>query len=150
MTDKIIQLPLPLNWHQQPQSTWKIRHHISSVNRPTEDEALDNIYYAHRAHHGRYAHDLNGLERKVYYYELWSFQNHPKWYTEADRVKWIASKTGMTISSIKDTLHGVKLTLRELVRVEDIAVAEQIKQAAREALFELAAEYEVKKYRIAA
>jgi hypothetical protein len=150
MTDKIIQLELPLVWWQKPVSTWKDRHHVSSVNRPTEDNALDNIYYAHRAMSGEFGRELNGLERKVYFYELRSYEIHPKWYTELDRMKWVAAMTGMPISAVKDVLYGVKIILKELVQIEDIGIEQRIKDVAIDILKELSAEYEARKHYLAA
>jgi len=150
-TDKIIQLHLPLIWwREKPISVWRDRHHVSSIDRPTEDAALDNVYYARRAVDGKFGRKLNGLERKVYFYELRSYEIHPKWYTEADRIKWIAKKTGMQISEVKDTLHSVKLSLRDLIRIDDIAIELSYKRAAKEILQELAVEYEMQRDRIAA
>lgn len=149
--DKIIQLPLPLIWWREKDIVvWRDRHHVSSVQRPTEDLAFDNVYYSRRAVDGKFGRELNGLERKVYFYELRSYEIHPKWYTEADRVKWIASKTGMPITAVKDTLHSVKIILRELVRVDDILIEQSYKNAAKEILHELASEYETRKQFIAA
>ena len=150
MSDKIIQLGLPLVWHQRKISTWRERHHVSSVSRPTEDAALDNIYFSARAMHGNFGGKLNGLEKKVYFYELRSYDVLPNWYTEADRVKWIATKTGLGISSVKDILHGVKTVLKELVRIRDLAIDYQIKDTAMDILRDLSAEYEARKVFLAA
>lgn len=116
-SEKIIQLPLPLIWWHDT-SKWRERHHVSSVQRPTEDEALDNIYAQSRAAHGHLGRRLNHLEKRVYRLELKSFIDCPKWYTEADRMKWIAEKTGLTFHMVKDILIEVSWVVRDLDTAE--------------------------------
>jgi len=117
MSDKIIQLELPLVWWHDT-SKWKERHHTSSVQRPTEDEALDNIYNQSRASHGYLGRKLNGLEKKVYRLELRAMIECPKYYTEVERNRWIANQTGLTIHMVKDILLEVSWVVRDLDTAE--------------------------------
>lgn len=70
--DKVIQLPLLLVWWTDIEK-WRIRHMVSSVSRPTEDAALDNIYYAARLikleQMTRFGTPLSKLEQKIYQLE---------------------------------------------------------------------------------
>lgn len=116
---KIIQLPLPLIWWHDT-GKWKERHHVSSVQRPTEDEALDNVYAQSRAAHGNLGRKLNGLEKKVYRLELRSLVELPKWYTEVERTRWIADQTGLTVHMVKDILLEVSWVVRDLDTAEVI------------------------------
>lgn len=134
------QSELPLKWWHET-NLWREREHVSAVRRPTEDMALDNIYYASRAAGGKYGRDLNGLERKVYFLERLSRQQCPRYYTDTERQQWVANKTGLSIHAVKDVLHGVDIVIRELLRLQDMAVEYRWKQAAKEILEELAAEY---------
>lgn len=64
--DKIIQLPLPLVWWSDVDK-WRIRHTVDNVSRPTEDAALDNVYYAARLKSGlRLGESLSALEQHIY------------------------------------------------------------------------------------
>lgn len=121
MTDKVIEFPkqleLPLVWWHKPH-LWRERHHVSSVQRPVEDEALDNVYAQSRGAKGHLDRGLNGLERKVYRLELKSFHECPRYFNEKERHVWVANKTGLTIHMVKDILNEVSWVLRDLDTAE--------------------------------
>lgn len=150
MADKIIEFPrqleLQLVWWQKP-SLWRERHHVSTISRPVEDEALDNVYYSSRAISGNFGRRLNGLERKVFQLELHSLQKNPKYFTAVDHQNWIAKRTGLTNAMVKDTLNGIRYVISELVRTDDLAIEQAWKITAKEILQELAAEqYAMKRF----
>ena len=116
------QLELDLWWHDS--NIWRERHLISVVSRPCEDEALNNIYADSRiAHSVNVAPKLSGIERRVYTLELRSMRELPKWYTPADRHKWIVKQSHLAISEIKSILDNVSYVLRDLEVYERVMVA---------------------------
>jgi len=88
--DKVIQLPLPLVWWADSEK-WRIRHTVDVTSRPTEDAALDNVYYAARLANGlRLGTNLSRLEQRIYRLER-QVKLMPAYAdsTPFDRAKWI-------------------------------------------------------------
>ena len=143
MTNVLIEFPrqleLPLVWWHDT-NLWRERRHVSSVQRPVEDEALDNVYYSSRAMSGKFGRGLNGLERKVYFLELLSISRNPKYFTAVEHQRWIAAKSRLSVPIVKDILNGVRHVIHELVRTEDLAINQAWKITAKEILQELEAE----------
>jgi hypothetical protein len=103
-------------WHDT--NLWRERYSISSIRRPVEDAAFDNVYAQSREARGGLSRNLNGLERKVYRFELQSFNECPRYFNETERLQWVANKTGMTIHMVKDILNEVSWVLRDLDTAE--------------------------------
>jgi len=110
MVSKIIQfnrqLELPLIWWHEP-SIWRERHLVSTIDRPTEDEALENVYQMARFHSGKMKTQLGAIEKRVYLCELRSFRECPRWFNEAERHQWISKQTGLVVTEIKEILATV-------------------------------------------
>ena len=129
--DKVIQLPLPLVWWADIEK-WRVRHTVDNVKRPTEDAALDNVYYAARLAKGlRLGTKLSKLEQHLYRLERQA-KLIPAYATESpfERAKWIFSelekdittKRGKVIKAnpFKGKLSGVRHVLAIL---DDISYA---------------------------
>lgn len=113
----------PYWWHDS--NIWKTRRLVSTTSRPCEDAALDNIYYDSRLVRNVTVHipKLSGLERRIYTLELLAMRECPKWYTVADRHKWIAKRCFLPIYEIKNILDNVSHLLRDLEVYERVMVA---------------------------
>lgn len=136
MAKKILKFPqqleLPLIWWRDI-DLWREREHISNIKRPTEDEALTNIYNQARAYSGKLKTRLDPIEKKVYALELRSFQECPRYFNEAERRVWVSKKAGIGIQAVKDILRNVDIftvhqsLLVDIKRVQELDnVAQQI------------------------
>lgn len=112
MAKKILKFPqqlaLPLVWWAEP-ALWEGHYTASTISRPAEDEALENILIASKLKRGRMKTHLDPIERKVYILELKSFKECPRYFNEVDRRNWIAERTGIGIQAIIDILKNVDL-----------------------------------------
>lgn len=133
----------PEAWWQQIER-WRIRHSVSSVQRPVEDEAFDNLYYQAMAlRRGDYRGSLNHLERIVYDLDIQARRYHPAYATDHERATWVASQLPGKVSGPRH----VQAILREIDRVIhaegylQAAIAARTKwQAARLVVMDVVAE----------
>ncbi len=104
---------IPIGWWRKS-SLWKNHYLVSTVQRPCEDEALGNVYYASKMIDISAISELSGLERRIFMLELRSMLPDvlPRWYQEQDRHQWIAKQSNMPISDIKSILDSVSYRLR--------------------------------------
>lgn len=108
------QLRLPFDsyidpyWWKKP-NLWKDRHEVSTIERPTEDTALDNVFYASSTIAIDYKSVLSGIEQRIFELELRSLKQGvlPRWYTSADRHLWIAKQARMPLNEVKGVLDNV-------------------------------------------
>lgn len=141
---KPIQLTLwPKEWWHNP-DLWRMRQLVSSVSRPTEDAALDKLYYESRAHRRRdFLPQLSWLERRVYNLDLHARNTRPHYHTEHERAVWIADQLRGQVTGafqIKAILDDVSHVARETERLQVAIEKRQRLRAAKESLLEVAAE----------
>ena len=122
----------PAAWWHNP-DLWRERTLITTISRPVEDAALDNIYFESRAvRRKRFLPELTGLERRVYDLDLRARKSLPHYNTEHDRALWIAEKLRGLVSGawqVKAVLDDVSYVARERARLE---VAEEKHQRRKE------------------
>lgn len=100
------QLDLPLVWWSEPK-LWSERYLASTIERPTEDEALENIHNAAKVKSGKMKAHVGKIEKRIYMLELQSFRDCPRWFNEVERQQWIAKQTGYSILEIREILASV-------------------------------------------
>lgn len=90
---KLVQLALPLRWHELPASCWRNYSADETASRPTEDAAFENIRKEARGgQQGRVRVRLSQLEREVYDLERRCLRDYPHFARQHDRARWIATQ----------------------------------------------------------
>ena len=88
--ETIIQLPLPLRWYDNPE-IWRDGH-IECVHRPTERDALRNLFRRGRALMARPYMDMTALERDVARLESECLRDNPHIQQPPDVAAWITQR----------------------------------------------------------
>lgn len=120
------QLDLPLVWWSESK-VWEDRYLPSTVDRPTEDMALENIYNHACLKQGRLKIRLDPLEYRVYKTELQSYRKCPRYFNQDERQSWVAKQLGLGVQMVKDILRSVDVytfhqtLIEEFERVEMLA-----------------------------
>lgn len=112
------QLELPLKWWEDV-GLWKERHLASTIDRPTEDEALENVLIQAKHRGGKLRTHIGKIERRVYMLELRSFKECPRYFNESERRQWIAKQTGYGVQEIKDILASVDVAMMHELLIDE-------------------------------
>lgn len=127
------QLELPLKWWVDP-AKWHGHYSAGVVERPTEDEALENVLMVARHQSGKLKPRLGRIERDVYMLELRSLRECPRYFNEAERRQWVANKSGYGIQQVKDILASIDVSLfhKELIAEAEKSHRELVREVLAE------------------
>lgn len=129
------QLELPLVWWAEP-NKWRERMLVSTTERPTEDTALDNVYYASLMRSNRLKIKLAPHERNIYRKELESHKKLPRYANEDERAKWVARQLGVGVQYVLDTLETVRVIMTNQDIYESLFDEQVFIEAVKEVLSE--------------
>lgn len=133
-------------WWQES-SLWADELTPDIVERPTELEAVKNVFYEARALSGKMRAVLSDLEKVIYDYDLECKRKAPHMHTTKDRIGWILDNIQrrrlglhLTFWQVHGILEEIDIINHNMAMLEHIELQASKRQAAKEIAFDILAE----------